>query len=239
MTDPLRIAVLQTGRTIPEALDAHGDYDEMCKAMIGRAPDQAETFAVLDGDFPPSLDPYDVIVITGSKHGIYEDLPWIAPTEDLIRQAMQDGKRMIGICFGHQIMAQALGGRAEKSEKGLGVGLMPYDFISSDGSRTRKHLYAWHQDQVLEAPPGTKVIATSDFCPIAGLRYGDQAISLQPHPEFTKAYMTALIEARCDSHLGPEASEKALVSMEKPSDSVEVRQMLQSFMEARPQMAAE
>lgn len=232
MTKALNIAVLQTGRTIPEALEEHGDYDEMCKAVVGRGPDEADTFAVLDGEFPPSLAPYDVIVITGSKHGVYEGHPWIAPLEELIREAMGEGKKLIGICFGHQIMAQALGGRVEKSDKGLGVGLLTYRVTDAAGDEQIYNLHAWHQDQVVEVPPGAEIIARSDFCAIAGLRYGDQAISLQPHPEFSANYMRALIVARVDSALSREMAEVALDSLQGVCHSPTIAAMFQDFMKA-------
>lgn len=226
----LQIAVLQTGRAIEQAIQAHGDYDAMCKRVVGRTPGTADTFAVLDGEFPTRLDLYDVIVVTGSKHGVYEDHPWIAPLEALLRKAMAQGKKVIAICFGHQVLAQALGGRVEKSDKGLGVGLMDYDILGSDGTPAPRKLYAWHQDQVVTVPVGAHVIARSDFCPIAGLRYGDQAISFQPHPEFTAAYMRALIDARSGSSLGEAQAAKALASLEQPCDSAYIQAVFKDFM---------
>lgn len=228
--EDLRIAVLQTGRTIESAIEEHGDYDEMCKHVVGRTAQTADTFAVLDGIFPESLEGYDVLVITGSKHGVYEDHPWVAPLEALLRDAMAQGLKIIGICFGHQVLAQALGGVVEKSERGLGVGLMDYDFIGPDGARTPHKLYAWHQDQVIKAPPGAQVVATSSFCPIAGLRYGDQAISLQPHPEFSAAYMRALVEARTGTSLTEQQAADALTSLKQHDDSQRVAQLFQRFM---------
>jgi GMP synthase (glutamine-hydrolysing) len=226
----LRIAVLQTGRTIDSALEEHGDYDEMCKHVVGRTADTADTYAVLDGIFPESLEGYDVLVITGSKHGVYEDHSWIAPLESLLRDAMARGLKIIGICFGHQILAQALGGVVEKSERGLGVGLMDYELIGADGARTSHKLYAWHQDQVIKAPPGAQVVATSDFCPIAGLRYGDQAISFQPHPEFSAQYMRALVEARTGTSLTKQQASQALESLQQQDDSKRLAQLFQAFM---------
>lgn len=226
----LRIAVLQTGRTIDTAIDEHGDYDEMCKHVVGRTAQTADTYAVLDGIFPENLEGYDVMVITGSKHGVYEGHPWIAPLEALLRDAMARGLKIIGICFGHQVLAQALGGVVEKSERGLGVGLMEYEFIGADGARTTHKLYAWHQDQVIKAPPGAQVVATSDFCPIAGLRYGDQAISFQPHPEFSAAYMRALVEARTGTSLTQQQAEEALGSLKQKDDSQRVAQLFEQFM---------
>ena len=107
--DALRIAVLQTGRSIDEARARHGDYDDMCKALLGRNPDQADTFAVLDGHYPAAIDEYDLIVITGSKFGVYEDHDWIPRTQQIVRDAVAKGIKLIGICFGHQLIAQAMG----------------------------------------------------------------------------------------------------------------------------------
>lgn len=225
----LKVAILQTGETIESALDEHGDYDEMCKSMLGLKPEQADTFRVLDGFFPTEVDKHDVYVITGSRHGVYEPHAWIPPLEQLIRDIYQAGKKLVGVCFGHQIMAQALGGVAEKSDKGLGVGLMGYHLKTNDENSEPVSLYAWHQDQVTKAPEGTEVIATSDFCPIAGLRYGRQAISFQAHPEFSASYERALLLKRRGITVDADTADAGLKSLEKPSDSARVRSLLIEF----------
>ena len=209
----LKVAVLQTGRSPEPLRETHGDYDAMCKALLGLAPHEADTFAVLDGEFPSDIDPYDLFLITGSKHGVYEDHSWIAPLEDIIRDAYGKGKKLIGICFGHQIIAQALGGKVVKSDKGAGVGAMEYELRTADGETSSLKLHAWHYDQVVKAPKDAEIIASSDFCEFAGFRYGDKAISFQPHPEFSKDYMVALAGFYAGEKLPEEELERVLSTL--------------------------
>ena len=211
-----RIAILQTGRAPEQLRAAHTDYDAMCKALVGKGPHEADTFAILDGQFPESIDGYDAIIITGSAHGVYEPHPWIPPLMDLIRKAYADGQKMVGICFGHQIIAQALGGVVEKSSKGLGTGVQDYEYRSPDGPWAPISLCAWHQDQIVKLPEGADVIARSPFCEYAGLQYGDQILTFQAHPEFSKDYVEALIKLRRGTTLGTEIADNALTSLAKP-----------------------
>lgn len=226
----LRIAVLQTGRAVEGTIKTHGDYDDMCLALIGRTSNTADSFAVMDGEFPDGIDAYDVFVVTGSRHGVYEDHDWIPSLEDLIRKIYQTEKKLIGLCFGHQIIAQALGGHVVKSDKGYGVGLMPYDLIHQDGFKQPINLYAWHQDQVIQAPTEAEVILRSDFCPMAGLRYGARALTFQAHPEFTKGYMKCLFQRRGPDVLTQQKSALALDSLERPPDVSVIQTLLADFM---------
>ena len=209
----LRVAVLQTGRTPAAIIDKHSDYDEMCKAFLGRAPEEADTFAVLDGEFPESLDAYDVVLVTGSRHSVYENNRWIEPLENLLRQAHARRQKIVGICFGHQILAQALGGVVVKSEKGLGAGVMRYAYTTVNGDDCEISLCVWHQDQVITPPDQALVIATSDFCEYAALRYGDHAISFQAHPEFSRDYVADLIEERQGDALSEDEADKARATL--------------------------
>lgn len=224
----LRIAVLQTGRSMESALPRHGDYDEMCKTMLGLSADQANTYCVLDGIFPQDINQYDLFIITGSKYAVYERHAWIPPLEQLIREIYARGIKLIGVCFGHQIMAQALGGTAEKSDQGLGVGLM--DYVLTGGEVVS--LYAWHQDQVTRAPEGADVIASSNFCPIAGLRYGQQAISFQAHPEFSAEYERELLLERRGVTVDEDLADTGLLSLAQPNDNKHIQAMLIEFANA-------
>lgn len=227
--DALRIAVLQTGRSIDVARARHGDYDDMCKALLGRNPDQADTFAVLDGHYPAAIDEYDLIVITGSKFGVYEDHDWIPHTQQIVRDALAKGIKLIGICFGHQLIAQAMGAVVAKGDHGFIVGAQDYQVTGIDGEIDTRTLYAWHQDQVMSVPTGAQVIATMPDCAIAGLRYGNTAISLQPHPEFTRAYMAELIEARRGAVVDDALADAALDSLSVAVEPAPIVDMLRSF----------
>ncbi|MEL7043011.1 MAG: type 1 glutamine amidotransferase [Pseudomonadota bacterium] len=226
----LNIAVLQTGRAPDELQAQHGDYDSMCKALLGLKPNEATTYAILDGEFPVEPEAYDVLLITGSRHGVYEAYDWIPRLETLIREAYSRKQKLIGICFGHQIIARALGGVVEKSDKGFGIGVMDYALARQDGAQAPISLCAWHQDQIVAPPPGAKVIAHSEFCAIAGLAYEDIAISFQAHPEFTRDYVRDLIELRTPSMLDPGFATHSLGTLEQSVDQDIIQAEIKQFL---------
>jgi len=145
--------------------------------------------------FPDSLDAADGWLVTGSKYSAYEDLDWIRQLEEFIRKVYAANKPMVGICFGHQIMAKALGGTVEKFPGGWVVGKQNYRI---EGIGDSLDLLAWHQDQVTVLPKGARVVGTSPSCQFAAITYGDFFYSVQPHPEMTTDFVTDLFEARKD-----------------------------------------
>ena len=213
-----RIAILKTGAP-PAALAAtHGDYPAMFRDLLGEG-FAFETFDVQAGEWP---DPtaFDAAILTGSAAGVYEDAPWIPELLDWIRAA-KGRTRLVGICFGHQAMAQALGGRVEKSERGWGVGLHRYEVVSPEPwmspEATAVAIPASHQDQVVQKPAEARVLLRSDFTPFAGLAWGEDAISFQAHPEFTPAFATDLTAGRHD-RIDPALVERAVDSLKAPDD---------------------
>lgn len=187
----MRIGILQTGAA-PDALaPTSGDYPDMFVRLLDGHGFGFTTYRVLDGQFPAAVTDCDGWLITGSRHGAYEDHPWIPPLEDFIRAAFAAHVPVVGICFGHQIIAQAMGGRVEKYAGGWSVGPTDYDF----GGQTMT-LNAWHQDQVTVKPEGATVIASNDFCANAALLYDDRALTVQAHPEFGPAFVDGLMKTR-------------------------------------------
>jgi len=160
---------------------------------------------------------------------VYEPLPWIAPLQEFIRGAA--GAKMVGVCFGHQVMAQALGGEVIKSPKGWGAGLHRYEVVHpqrwTNGER-EVAIPASHQDQVVRQPPNSEVVARSDFTPFAALAWKDRpAISFQFHPEFSVGYAKALIDKRYDRVNDPDA---ALASLDAPNDNEVVGSWIRRFL---------
>jgi len=223
----MKIAILETGVPPDPLADEFGSYPDMFARLLG--PDSTlETFDVQAGDLP---DPaaYGAYLITGSPAGVYEPLPWIAPLMEFIRSASH--AKMIGVCFGHQAMAQALGGEVIKSPKGWGTGLQCYQVVHPQPWTNGEHqvaVPASHQDQVVVQPPNTTVVAASDFTPFAALAWADRpAISFQFHPEFSPGYAKALIEKRYDRVNDPDA---ALASLDAPNDNARVSEWIRRFL---------
>ena len=188
----MKIGILQAGHLAEPIQDSvGGDYDHLYSQMLAPFGIETETWDVVDGVFPDSVDAAEGWLITGSKYGVYDGFDWIAQLEDFTRAAYAAKKPMVGICFGPQLIAQALGGRVEKFDGGWNVGQTSYDWNGTPVS-----LNAWHQDQVLTAPEGATVEGTSDNCAIAFLDYGHGAFSIQPHPEFEDSEIAQLIDVR-------------------------------------------
>lgn len=185
------IGILQTGYVNDALVGEFGDYPEMFVRLLDGHGFTFRTWRVVDMEFPPDVHAADGWLITGSKHGAYEDLPFIKPLEAFIRKTYDAEVPLVGICFGHQIIAQAMGGKVEKTSRGWAVGAKDYLFGDE-----RLTLNAWHQDQVTELPKGVKVIATNDRCENAAMVYGDRILTMQPHPEIRNDYLIGMMEKR-------------------------------------------
>lgn len=220
----MKIGILQTGHAPDTLLPETGDYDELFRKMLDGNGFAFETYSVVDGEFPGGPKDADGWLITGSKHGAYEDLPWIPPLENLIREIRAAGKPMIGICFGHQVIAQALGGKVEKFAGGWSVGHTEYNM----GDDTLA-LNAWHQDQVTERPDGAEVLASNDTCENAILSYGDTIWTVQPHPEFDAAFIDGLIRTRGKGVVPEEQLAVAAARLDNPTENDRIARHMAAF----------
>jgi GMP synthase-like glutamine amidotransferase len=230
----MRIAILQTGTPPGDMAETFGSYPDMFETLLAGDGRSFEQFDVTRGQYPKP-GAFDALLITGSAAGAYEPLPWIAPLKDFLVEAK--GKApMVGICFGHQVMAEAFGGRVEKSDKGWGIGLHHYDVTARepwmDADAAGFAIPASHQDQVTVQPPHAHVIAASAFTPFAGLAYDDQpAISFQGHPEFDPAYAEALLIARRGTRFTEAVADAAIGSLEEPNNRHQVGRWICAFLD--------
>ncbi|MBI6629966.1 type 1 glutamine amidotransferase [Pontibaca salina] len=220
----MKIGILQTGRAPKELIDDLGDYDVLFHHLLAGHGFEFETWPVLDMEFPSSPSEADGWLITGSKFAAYEDHPWIAPLETLIRDIRDRGKPLIGICFGHQIIAQALGGQVEKFSGGWAIGRTEYDM---DGKPIS--LNAWHQDQITRLPEGATVIGSNCFSPYAMLRYGDTVMSIQAHPEFDDHFIDGLIRTRGPGIVPENQLKTAAAQLGKDNDSATIAALMAAF----------
>ncbi|MDB5456436.1 MAG: glutamine amidotransferase class-I [Caulobacter sp.] len=228
----MKIGLLETGEPPVALQPAFGRYGTMFQTLLG--PGHAyRTFDVQAGILPAAPRACDAYVITGSSAGVYDDLPWIAPLTDFLRAA-KGQVPLVGVCFGHQIMAEAFGGQVLKSDRGWGVGLHAYDIQAAEpwmDALDPVAIPASHQDQVVILPPGARVAAGNAFTPYGVLVYGDQpAISMQFHPEFEPAYAAALIEARRGDRYTDAQADAALETLRGPNDRARVAGWIESFL---------
>lgn len=217
-----RITIIETGLVNPQFRKRHGSYPQMFQRLVAIADPSVscDVVSVAGGETLPDPATLDAILITGSAAGVYDDVAWIAPLEAFVRTAHDKQIPMVGVCFGHQLIAQALGGTVRKSEKGWGIGRHVYRIARDNGLIEAETIAAAcsHQDQVIIPPASARTIMSSDFTPHAALLYANgTTLSVQPHPEFTADYADAL----CDLHRGraPDALvEAAKASLAEPLD---------------------
>ena len=218
------IGILQCGQS-PELLkETLGDYPDMFVRLLADRGFDFRSWHVEAMDFPEDVRAADGWLITGSRHGTYEDHAFIPPLEDFIRRAHEAGVPMVGICFGHQIIAQALGGTVAKHQGGWAVGAHDYDF----GGETIT-LNAWHQDQVVARPEGAELAATSPFCENAALVYGDRAFTVQAHPEFDDAFIAGLIEHRARGKVPQDLLDAAQARMGEDKAGALIADRIEAF----------
>ncbi|MBO0335228.1 type 1 glutamine amidotransferase [Sneathiella sp. CAU 1612] len=217
------VGIIQTGRLGGSLGVKYGEYPDMFKALFADEPFDYVTYAAVDMQLPKHPLECDAWIITGSKHGVYEDFDWIKPLEVFVRKLVASGQPTIGICFGHQLMAQAMGGIVEKFSGGWSIGRTVYtDLLNNRKAR----LLSFHQDQVTRQPESAEVIMTSDFCPYAGLKYSSNCLSLQPHPEHTLPFVVDLINQRRGIQLDAELADDGLASLAESNDQQQYGQWM-------------
>lgn len=222
------IGILQTGQA-PDALRGQsGDYPDMFERLLAGKGFEFRTWHVEAMDFPDDVHAADGWLITGSRHGAYEGHDFIPKLEALIRRAYAEGVPMVGICFGHQIIAQALGGKVEQFKGGWAVGPQDYDF---EGEHLT--LNAWHRDQVTERPEGAEVAATNPFCENAALVYGDRAFTVQAHPEFSDEFVDGLMKTRGKGLVPDALMAEAEKRLGHPNSSAAIADRIAKFFKQR------
>ena len=215
----MHIGILRTDSVSREWVSTYGEYPDMFTRLLS-AEDDALTFTTWNvevGELPNSVEAADGFLITGSKSSVYDDKAWIRALEDFVRECHAARRKVIGICFGHQLVAQALGGVVAKSPMGWGVGVHCYTvdregFDLADGEQFC--LLASHQDQVMTMPPGATQIASNDHCEFAGMTLGQHMLTFQGHPEFIPAYSREIMTFRRDM-IGAERVAEGIASLEE------------------------
>ncbi len=220
----MKIGILQTGHAPEELLARLGDYSNIFQRMLAGNGFDFSTFNVVDMEFPESTDAADGWLITGSKHGAYEDHPWIPPLENLVRDIHAQQVPLVGVCFGHQIIAQALGGKVVKYPKGWSVGRTTYQLGGKEVA-----LNAWHQDQVVERPNEARLLGSNGFCENAFLGYGDHIWTVQAHPEFESDFIDGLIQSRGKGVVPDHQLAEAAANLNRPNSNGEMAQHVATF----------
>ncbi|ODA31849.1 GMP synthase [Veronia pacifica] len=241
----MRIGLLLCDDVAPELQPLHHNYPDMFRDILIRNDPDTElvTYRVMDGEYPSDIDDCDAYLISGSKYSVYDELDWIRTFEDFVRQLYTEKKTTVGVCFGHQMIAKALGGTVKKSERGWGVGVVTVDkqallpdwiAVTEEADGNAYSLIVSHQDQVVKIPEEAQLLYGNDFCPIAMFEVGQTFLAVQGHPEFSPAYSEALMDKRKDS-IPATVIEAGKQSLSLPIDSDVVTKWLLAFLKQSSQ----
>lgn len=220
-----RVGLLECDHVDDRFRDIAGDYADMFAALLPHV--DLVGYDAVNGVLPKEPEECDGWLLTGSRFSAYDDEPWIAALSAFVRGCDGATVPTAGICFGHQLLAQALGGRVERAASGWGVGA----HVISTADDDRWRLLFMHQDQVVALPPAATVAGRTDHCPIAMFRIGASSFGIQAHPEFTREYELALIDARV-GRLGVDAAASARASLDGPTDEPAVAAALTNFFQS-------
>jgi GMP synthase-like glutamine amidotransferase len=234
----MRIGILQAGSVAVRLQPRHGDYPDMFRRLLGDpglrpTGSPAPEFLDIDarhGRFPDPEE-CDAYLVTGSRHSVYDHLPWIAPLAGFVEGVLERQRPVVGICFGHQLIAHYLGGETRAAAQGWGVGVQQarvtgFEPWMNPPAECFKLLVS-HRDQVVRVPPGAQTFAVGENCPVAGFVLGS-ALAFQGHPEFSKAYAAALMDTRREI-LGEDVYRNGTASLDEDPDTALVARWIWRF----------
>jgi len=236
-TAPIRLCILDNDNLDAAVVDTYVSYGAMTERLFAEAGVrwEFERFNTTRGEYPEDFDAYDAVLLTGSRADSFSDEPWVRTLRERVTGLLREGKPLLGICFGHQLIALCLGAEVGRAPQGWGMGRLGYEWVgprplSPDRPDARGlALLASHQDQVLTLPPGATLLARSDFCPFAAYEVEGRAMCVQPHPEFVADYSAYLLDKRRPYDDAGHAAAHAALAL--PHDGVAVARYMQAFVE--------
>lgn len=232
----MKLCILDNDILEGHLADQHASFGVMFIRLFERVGARwtADVFSTPRGQYPASFDGYDAVLLTGSRADSFSDDPWVVELRRQVTQLLQQRKKMVGVCFGHQLIALCLGAPVGRAPQGWGAGRMTYDWHRPDlphsADRTEISLLASHQDQVFELPPGAALVASSAFCPVASFTVGQEVFCIQPHPEFQEDVSAYLLNKRRDL-LGEEQYTSSMESLALGHEGEHVARMVVAFLE--------
>lgn len=229
-----RIGLLVCDHVPPELSEVAGDYPDMFGDLFSERPDlDLRSYDLTAGRFPASVDECDGWVTTGSRRSVYEEEPWIEDLADFVRDLAGGDRPYVGVCFGHQMIAEALGGKVERAAAGWGVGAKDVEVPDPPEwfGRSRYRILNSHADQIVDPPPGARILGGNDHCPISLMQLGSTMVGIQGHPEFSPAFCEALVRTRRGTVIPESVAEEALRSLSTPPDDRALAEVLARFLQ--------
>ena len=234
----MKLCILENDYLDPAIEPTYIGYGTMFVRLLKDtgATGEFDIFNTVKGEYPESFDAYDAVLLTGSRTDSFSQEPWVLALREKVEQLLQAKKKLVGICFGHQLIALILGARVGRAPQGWGAGRMAYQWLAPDmpeaQGRDNIALLASHQDQVFDLPEGATLLATSEFCPVAAFAVEDRVFCVQPHPEFVEAYSAFILDKR-RAALGEAQYLSCTDSLAKGHDGDAVARMMVAFIEGK------
>jgi GMP synthase (glutamine-hydrolysing) len=226
----MKLGLLVCDHVRPEFRAISGDYPDMFRRLFAGNDDvELVVYDAIGGEIPADASECDAWITTGSGHSVNDDEPWIRRLEGFVRDAARAEVPFVGICFGHQLIAKALGGSVVESDRGWGVGAKEVEVRDGLGLGSSYRVLNSHQDQVASLPPGAEVLGWSEHCPVSMLGVGETMIGIQGHPEFDTDYSRALMEARRGQTIPEATVDAGLATLHDPSDSARLADWILDF----------
>ena len=234
----MKVCILENDDIDPSIAAAYQGYGAMFVRLFGEAGADWEfdIFHTPSNQYPESFDAYGAVVLTGSKADSFSDEPWIVELRARVTTLLEQKKKLLGICFGHQLIAICLGAKVGRAPQGWGVGRMSYDWHAADlplaPEDKKMSLLVSHRDQVLELPENAVLLASNAHCPVAGYAVGEEVFCVQGHPEFVEEYSAFLMGKRREI-LGEELYVAGVNSLTQGHGGLDVARMMKAFVEAQ------
>lgn len=230
----MKLCILENDFLDPKVEATYIGYGAMFERLLRQAGAEGEIdiFNTVKGEYPASFEPYDAVLLTGSKADAFSQEPWVLKLKEKVQELLKTKKKLIGVCFGHQLIALCLGAKVGRAPQGWGAGRMQYQWLAPGlpqaQGREQVALLASHQDQVFDLPSGAKLLATSDFCPVAAFAVDDHVFCVQPHPEFVEDYSAFLLDKRRAMY-GEEMYQACTQSLAEGHDGLVLARMMVAF----------
>lgn len=232
----MKLCILENDYLDPAIEATYVGYGTMFERLLRQAGATGtfDIFNTVKGQYPASFETYDAVLLTGSRADAFSQEPWVLTLRQKVEALLQAKKKLVGVCFGHQLIALCMGAQVGRAPQGWGAGRMVYQWhapeLAQAQGRDDVALLASHQDQVFELPEGARLLASSEFCPVAAFAVEDHVFCVQPHPEFVEDYSAFLLNKR-RAVLGEEVFTSCIQNLAQGHDGLAVARMMVSFIE--------